>query len=155
MRTVLAFLLLLPLSAPAQTGRPNLLKVERDFDGAIAKHGLEGWMSFMSENTVLSMWEPLTPVAGRETIRKFMADYFAIPGLTITLKPNAARLLPSGQAGYATGTYDWVVPNVVCHCTNEFRGKYITVWTLGYDAQWKVKSFTAFESTGRGCGCAQ
>jgi ketosteroid isomerase-like protein len=148
-------LLLLPLSGAAQTGRPDLLKIDRDFDGAIAKHGLEGWMSFMSENTVLSLWEPVAAVAGREAIRKFMTDYFSVPGLTITLKPNAAHLSPSGQAGYTTGSYDWVVPNVACHCTNEFRGTYITVWSLGYDAQWRVKSFTVFEGSGHGCGCAQ
>jgi ketosteroid isomerase-like protein len=153
MKIVLAVLLLLPLSATAQTVRPDLLRIDRDFSSAIAKHGLEGWMSFMSGNTVLSM-EPLAPVAGQESIRKFLADCLAIPGVTITLKPNSAHLLPSGQAGYTTGTYDWVMPNDLCHCTNEFRGTYITVWSLGHDAQWKVKSFTLVEVAGSVCGCA-
>jgi ketosteroid isomerase-like protein len=154
-RTLLAFLLFLPLSLSAQDAPPDLLKIDHSLDSAIALHGLEGWMNFMSENTVLSMWEPLAPVAGREAIRKFMGDYFAIPGVTITFKPRAAHLSPSGQAGYTTGTYDWVVPNLVCHCTQEFRGKYIAVWSLGYDGHWKLKSFTVFDGWGHGCGCAQ
>lgn len=153
MKTVLAFLLVLPLSAQAQTRHPDLLKVDRGFDSIIAKRGLEGWMSFMSEDTVLSLWDPLQPLAGREAIRKFLTDYFAIPGMEITLKPNAAHLSPSGNTGYTVGNYEWVIPNTVCHCTNHFRGTYIAVWRLGNDAQWKVKSFTVVEESGMGCGC--
>jgi ketosteroid isomerase-like protein len=146
-------LLLLPLNTKAQCTAPDLLETDRDFANAISQRGVEGWMSFMYENSVLSMWYYLQPVAGQAEIRKYMEMYFGIPGLKITLKPEAAHVSPSGDAGYTTGTYEWLSPNTVCRCTNDFLGTYVTAWRLGRDNKWKVKSFTVLEESGTACGC--
>ena len=148
-------LLLLPRNTWAQCTAPELLETDRDFANAISQRGVEGWMSFMSESSVLSMWDYLQPVAGQAEIRKYMEMYFGIRGLKITLKPEAAHLSPSGDAGYTTGTYEWLSPNPVCGCTNDFRGTYVTAWRLGRDNKWKVKSFTVLEESGTGCGCGR
>ena len=148
-------LLLLPLSARAQCAAADLLETDRDFANAITQRGLEGWMSFMYENSMLSMWHYLQPIAGQAEIRKYMEMYFGIHGLKITLKPETAHLAPSCDAGYTTGTYEWLSPNTVCGCTNDFRGTHVTAWRLGRDNKWKVKSFTVLEESGTGCGCGR
>jgi ketosteroid isomerase-like protein len=150
---LISCLLLLPFNARAASAPPDLLQTDRDFAQAISQRGLEGWMSFMSENSVLSMWHYLQPVAGQAEIRKYMEMYFGIPGLVITLNPESAHLSPSGDAGYTSGTYEWVSPNAVCKCTNSFHGTYVTAWRLGPDGRWKVKSFTVLEESGTACGC--
>jgi hypothetical protein len=61
-------------------------------------------------------------VAAQAEIRKYMEMHGGIPGLKITLKPEAAHLSPSCDAGYATGTYEWLSPNTVCGCTTIFEG---------------------------------
>ena len=148
-------LLLLPLSARAQCAAADLLETDRDFANAITQRGLEGWMSFMYENSMLSMWHYLQPIAGQAEIRKYMEMYFGIHGLKITLKPETAHLAPSCDAGYTTGTYEWLSPNTVCGCTNDFRRTHVTAWRLGRDNKWKVKSFTVLEESGTGCGCGR
>jgi hypothetical protein len=60
-------LLLLPLHTNAQRTVPDLLETDRDFSNAISQRGVEGWMSFMSENSVLSMWHYF----GRNSIVRF------------------------------------------------------------------------------------
>jgi ketosteroid isomerase-like protein len=157
MKTFLAFLLLLPLSATAQTATPDLLKTDRDFATAVSERGVEGWMGFMSENAVLSMWGNLQPFAGQAAILNYLTSQFAIRGLTVTLTPESAFLSPSGHAGYTTGTYEWARPNnpanPLCRCTTGFRGTYVTAWRLADDGKWRVKSFTILEEYTFGCGC--
>jgi len=155
MKAILVFcLLVLPLNCMAQTADSGLLKTDGDFADSISKRGVEGWMSFVTENTVLSMWHYSQPVVGQTEISKYLAGYFAEPGWTITLKSEVAHLSPSGDAGYTSGTYEWIIPNAACRCKNDFKGTYVTGWRLGDDGRWRIKSFTVLEESGIGCGCS-
>ena len=155
MKTLLLLcLLVLSLDNKTQKANPALLETDRDFADSFSERGVEGWMSFVSENTVLSMWHDSEPVRGRREIREYLAGYFKESGSTVILNAEAARLSPAGNAGYTSGTYEWIIPNPGCRCKNDFKGTYVTGWRLGDDGRWRIKSFTVLEESGTGCGCS-
>src|SRR3984957_21286981 len=97
MKTLLLLcLLVLSLDNKTQKANPALLETDRDFADSISERGVEGWMSFVSENTVLSMWHDSEPVRGRREICEYLAGYFKESGPTAILNAEGARLTREG-----------------------------------------------------------
>jgi ketosteroid isomerase-like protein len=158
MKTVLA-VLLFSISAVAQMTEPALLQLDRDFAHATSEKRLDGWMKYMMETTVIfGPPNSLTRVVGKEEIERQYREMFAMPDFTMRWTPKTAQLLPSGNTGYTTGTFQWLSTDGTCHCRNDLHGTYLAVWEkepcpgLG---PWKLKAlFPSAEEGSVGCGCA-
>ena len=136
LRTVLFLLLLSSTFALAQSSgsAAPLLRADRDFNTATSAHGLEGWMSFMTDDTVLQRDRAYT---GLEAIRKIMADDFASPTTKLTWKPSSGQMFDSGTMGFTTGDWEY---RAVDPKGNKIalKGQYLTVWKRQKDGSWKV-----------------
>jgi ketosteroid isomerase-like protein len=156
MRTVMA-IFLLTLSAAAQMTTAALLKLDKDFAQATEGERLEGWMKYMMEPTVIfGVQHTDQRIAGKQEIRAYYHDLFAMSDFQMSWVPTKARLLPSRMTGYTVGTFHWVIPNSQCKCVNDWHGTYVAIWEEEARAggNWKLKAL--FPSTDRasvGCGC--
>ncbi len=131
---VLVTLLLAAAVCVAQTGSAALLKADRDFAQAVAQKGLDGWMSFMADNSV-RLGAP--PVVGKEAIRAAMAESFAIPGFKLKWAPTRAAIFKGGNLGYTVGRYEATRANNRGETVTS-SGSYLTVWQKQKDGSWKV-----------------
>ncbi len=132
-RLLLLTLLLVPSLGVAQSAAV-LLKADRDFAQAVAKNGVDGWMSFMAENAVILRRQPFV---GLEAIRSAMQKAFSDSSVTLTWVPTRGQIFKSGTMGYTVGRYQ------VVHRTDQgqsvtSKGTYLTVWQKQADGTWKV-----------------
>jgi ketosteroid isomerase-like protein len=156
MRVLLAFLLF-TVSATAQMTTAALLKMDRDFQRATSEKRLDGWMSYMMDSTVI--FGPPTSaqrIVGKEEIQDYYRTFFAMPNFRMSWTPKKAVILPSGETGYTSGTFHWILPNPGCHCVNDWKGTYLAVWELDshISGEWKLKALFPSIEGGSGCGCA-
>jgi ketosteroid isomerase-like protein len=156
MKAIAAFLLFL-VSALAQKTPTALLKLDREFAQATSEKRLDGWMRYMMDSTVV-FGPPGSAqrIVGREEIRKYYQDMFAMPDFNMTWTPKTAELLPSRRTGYTKGTFHWVSPNDKCHCVNDWHGTYLAVWEEEQcpGGVWKLKAlFPSLEEGSVSCGC--
>ena len=156
-----AILVLLVLSdiAVAQMTPAALLKLDGDFARVTSAKQLDTWMNYMMDSTVIFGPSNSTGhFVGKEEIRRYYRDLFAMPDFSMTLKPESAEILPSGQTGYTKGSFQWTVPDPKCHCINELRGTYLAVWEKEPCPQpngpWKLKALFPAPEDGSACGCA-
>jgi ketosteroid isomerase-like protein len=158
MKALLA-LLLFSISAAAQMTESALLQLDRDFAQATSEKRLDGWMKYMMETTVIfgppnSLWR----LAGKEEIQHYYREAFAMPDFSMRWTPKSAQLLPSGNTGYTTGTFQWVSKEGKCHCLNDLHGTYLAVWErepCPDPGPWKLKAlFPSAEAGSVACGCA-
>ncbi len=158
MKAVLIILLLSHITA-AQMTSAALLKLDRDFARATSEKQLDTWMNYMMDSTVI--FGPSNSsghFVGKEEIRSYYKDLFAMPDFSMSLKPESAEILPSGQTGYTKGSFQWTIPDHKCRCTNELRGTYLAVWEKEPCPQpngpWKLKALFPAPEDGSVCGCA-
>jgi ketosteroid isomerase-like protein len=96
-------------------------------------------------------------VGGKEEIRTLYRDLFSRPDFKMNWTPMSAHLLHSGETGYTTGTFHWVMPNTSCSCVNDWHGTYLAVWDKeGFQrGKWKLKAlFPSAEGKSVSCGCS-
>lgn len=77
------------------------------------------------------------PVHGKDTIRKGLAQMFAIPGPGLSFQTTSVEVARSGDIAYETGTYDFVTTTKNGK-TNDEKGKYVVVWKKQSDGSWKA-----------------
>jgi ketosteroid isomerase-like protein len=137
LRLLLAVLLCCVAAAIAQNATDKaapLLQADRDFNTATSAHGLEGWMEFMTDDTVLQRDKVYT---GRDAIRAAMAEDFSSPGTKLTWKPMSAQLFDSGTMGFTTGDWEFRSKDPKGNKV-ALKGQYLTVWKKQKDGSWKV-----------------
>jgi ketosteroid isomerase-like protein len=156
MRVLLAFVLL-TVSATAQMTTGALLKMDHDFQQSTSERRLDGWMSYMMDSTVI--FGPPTSaqrIVGKEEIQSYYRTFFAMPDFSMRWMPQKAVILPSGETGYTSGTFHWILPNHGCNCINDWKGTYLAVWELDsrISGKWKIKAlFPSIEKGSTSCGC--
>jgi len=153
---MLAFLLF-SVSAAAQMTEAALLKLDLGFARATSEKRLDGWMRYMMDPTVIfGPPHSAQRIVGKEEIRSYYREMFAMPDFNMSWTPETAEVLSSGRIGYTKGTFHWVSPNYRCHCVNDWRGTYLAVWEEEQcpQGEWKLKAlFPSLEEGSVSCGC--
>lgn len=86
-----------------------------------------------------SVLAPNAPIAtGREGIGKLFTGFFALPGFTISWKPERVAVARSGDLGYTSGAYHLTFTGPDGRPITD-DGKYVTVWKKQADGSWKVQ----------------
>jgi len=111
-----------------------LLKTEADFQKATAERGLDGYMSFYTDDSAeLSNGSPV--VSGKANIRHMLEPWG--PENSLTWTPVRADLAASGDLGYTYGNYVFKTKDSNGKPVS-YYGKYATVWKKQKDGSWKV-----------------
>lgn len=137
LRCIGALVLLFCASAFAQSSNDNaapLLQADRDFNAATSAHGLDGWMQFMSDETVLQRDKAYIGLAA---IRAELAQDWANPDFKLTWTPTSAQLFDSGKMGFTTGNWELRSKDAKGNKIG-LKGQYLTVWKKQKDGSWKV-----------------
>ncbi|MGI9101837.1 MAG: YybH family protein [Terriglobales bacterium] len=122
------------LAQSAPESAAPLLQADRDFNAATSARGLDGWMEFMTDETVLQREKPYI---GREAIRATMTPDWSNPDFKLTWKPESGQLFDSGTMGFTTGSWELRTKDAKDKKVG-VRGQYLTVWGKQKDGSWKV-----------------
>ena len=117
--------------------KATLMDADRAFAKAAAEKGLDGWMSFMTEDAARAPRIGAKLTTGKDAIRKLDAVLFADPKLKLVWEPTDAHLFADGKSGVTTGKYR-VQATVGGKETESGRGAYVTWWRREADGSWKV-----------------
>jgi ketosteroid isomerase-like protein len=136
----LPLLALLPATPAAAQGAEAegaaLMQADRDFARAAAARGLEGWMSYFTDDAVRLRWRD-PAVRGLEAIREFDAALFADSAATLTWEPVEAGLYRGGELGWTRGRSEFR-SRAADGTTVVQRGSYLTIWRKEPSGEWKV-----------------
>jgi len=141
MRTIfLASVTLLILALVPSAGTPAnpaaLIKADQTFAEATAAHGLEGFLSFLTED--VSTLRPDRPVlSGKKALAEVWAPLLNNPALAVRWQPMTAAISNSADLGYTIGSYE-IVGSDDQGKRVVGTGKYVTIWRKQRDRSWKV-----------------
>jgi len=121
--------------ADIEAEKKALIQAEADFEAARAQKGMEGWLSFFSEDTaVIIPGKPIT--FNKADMREQLTNTWN-PGVTLKWQPVKADVSASGDLGYTVGTWQLTGKSRKGDPVS-MTGKYMTVWKKQTDGSWKV-----------------
>jgi len=112
----------------------DLLAADRAFAAAAAADGLEGWMSYMTDDTARMPVFGMEFVSGDAAIRAADGPLLDSPERLLTWNPEHGHLFADGRHGFTSGTYEI---QQRADGASLGRGRYLTFWRLT-EVGWKV-----------------
>jgi ketosteroid isomerase-like protein len=116
--------------------RRELLEVDAAFSRATTERGLEGFLSFFSEDAAILSSDART-ITGKPDIRSHYSKAFSTPGFKIAWTPAEAHLHGVGELGYTYGTFQ-ITTRDESGCPSSRTGQYCTIWRKQPDGAWKI-----------------
>jgi ketosteroid isomerase-like protein len=138
----LALLLVLPPALFAagkkvdiEAEKKALVQAEADFEAARAQKGMEGWLSFFSEDTAnFNSGKPIT--FSKAEMREQLTKTWN-PDAILKWQPVKVDVAASGDLAYTVGSWQLTGKNRKGEPIS-MTGKYMTVWKKQADGAWKV-----------------
>ncbi len=110
-------------------------RTDADWLAAAASHDLNRVLPFWADDaTILVPGKP--PIVGKEPIRKYVSEWFAKPGFSITWKTEKVEVSQSGDLAYSTGT-DRISLNGPDGKSLTEEGRGVTIWKKQTDGSWR------------------
>lgn len=115
--------------------RTALFKVDEAWAQAAAARDLEKTLSFWAEDaSVIAPGQ--AAVVGKEALRRWVSEAFALPGFSIRWKTSAFVVSASGDMAYGVGTNEMTINDAEGKPMTE-RGRSVTVWRKEARGGWK------------------
>jgi len=115
----------------------DLLESDRAFARDSAEQGLDGWVSWFSDDAAR-----FTPggdvVRGLEAIRERDAPIFADPAVRLVWEPTDGGLFDDGDHGFTAGRYEVIRFRDGSSSETISRGRYVSIWRRDDVGRWKV-----------------
>jgi uncharacterized protein (TIGR02246 family) len=127
-----------PQAAPdtREADERAIREIEIEWSKAIAAKDVERCMSFYADDA--SALEPGKPmVTGKDAMRKGMAAFLAIPGMSITFQTAKVLVARGGDLAYTHLTYAMTVNDAKGKPVND-TGKGVMVYRKQPDGKWKI-----------------
>ena len=122
-------------AADLQTVRATLLRIDNAWAHAAAAKDVERTLSFWADDA--SVVPPGQPaVVGKEAIRRYVTEAFAIPGFSINWKTSDFSVSASGDVAYGMATNTTTFNDPQGKLITE-HGRGVTVWRKGPGGKWK------------------
>jgi ketosteroid isomerase-like protein len=132
---VLAGSLASPAAPDLQAERAELLRLDKAWAQAAAARDLEKTVSFWADDArVVPAGQPA--VVGKEAIRRYVAEGFALPGFSIEWETTDFVVSASGDMAYGVGA-NKVTVNGPDGTPLAQRGRAVTVWMKDAGGAWK------------------
>jgi ketosteroid isomerase-like protein len=112
----------------------ELLELDREFDSATAREGVDGWLSYFAPSGMM-MPANHEIVIGQAAIREFASKAFTSPGFSLRWEPIDADV--SGGLGYTYGISKVMRTGADGKPVQSY-GKYVTIWRKQRDKTWKI-----------------
>ena len=122
-----------------QGGQPEadtLMQLDKDFDEATARKGVEGWVMYFAENGSM-VSGTAAPTTGRDAIRKAMSGLFGDSTFSLRWTPTSAGIFIPGKLGYTVGRSEQRGKDKEGRRVIK-RGVYTTLWMKQGDGSWKI-----------------
>jgi uncharacterized protein (TIGR02246 family) len=111
-------------------------ETELAWSRACAAKDLEATLSFYADDaSILSPNMPI--VTGKDALRKWWAQDFAMPGMSIAFRSDKIEVARSGDLAWSRGTADVTFNDPAGQLIRD-RDKYIAVWRKQADGKWKA-----------------
>ena len=118
-----------------ESERTALFRADEAWAQAAAAKDLEKTLSFWTEDA--SVLPPgQAAVVGKEAIRRYVSEAFALPGFAIRWKTTEFVVSASGDMAYGVGTNEMTVNDAQGKPMTQ-RGRGITVWRKDGKSGWK------------------
>jgi len=115
----------------------ELMEADRAFARDTAERGLEGWVSWFSDDA--ARFAPAGKIArGLEAIREQDAPSFADPAIRLVWEPTGGGVFDDGDHGFTVGRYDLVQSTEGSPAATLSRGSYVSIWRRDSAGGWKV-----------------
>ena len=137
MRTLMTLILLGSVATAADL-KDALMSADREFAKKTAEKGLDGWMSFMSDEIVRTRRPGEKLTVGTEAVHKEDASIFADPTKKLVWEPIDAHGFKDGKSGVTSGRYKVVMIDKGGKESTISTGGYVTWWRQDSDGAWKV-----------------
>ncbi|MGE5647468.1 MAG: YybH family protein [Acidobacteriota bacterium] len=112
----------------------ELIELDREFDAATARDGVDGWLSYFAPGGMM-MPANHDIVVGQAAIREFASKAFTSPGFSLRWEPIDGDV--SGGLGYTYGISKVMRPGKDGKPAESY-GKYVTIWRKQRDKTWKI-----------------
>jgi uncharacterized protein (TIGR02246 family) len=110
-------------------------RTDSEWLAAASAHDLDRVLPFWADDaTILA---PGTPaVTGKDAIRKYVLEAFAIPGFSITWKTETIEVAQAGDLAYSSGT-DRITLNTPDGKSVVQENRGVAIWKKQPDGSWK------------------
>jgi ketosteroid isomerase-like protein len=115
---------------------PLLMQLDRDFDKATAKKGVNGWVAYFAPNGSM-ISDTSKPTTGADEIRKVMGPAFQDSSFSLRWHPVKAEMMMPGVLGYTVGRWERLRKNKEGKMMKS-TGSYTSVWKKQPDGSWKI-----------------
>ncbi len=113
-------------SSDLYTLRTSLLETDRQWAKAVRGDDADRIAAFWTEDAVIyTAGRP--PVAGKKSLREFVARNRSIPGFALSWEVSEAVVSKAGDLGYTLGPYEITVPSPEGGLRTH-RGNHICMW---------------------------
>ena len=115
--------------------RAALARADKAWSEAAVSKDVERVVSFWTDDA--TVYPPGQPaVVGKDALRRYVTEGFAIPGFSIRWETRAFEVSASGDMAYGLGTNVVTMNDAQGKVMTE-RGRGVTVWRKGKDGSWK------------------
>lgn len=115
--------------------RAALFQTDKAWSQAAASKDVEKTLSFWTDDA--SVFPPGQPaVVGKDAIRRYVTESFALPGFSIRWETSAFEVSASGDMAYGLGTNVVTINDPQGKVITE-RGRGVAVWRKGKDGSWR------------------
>lgn len=116
----------------------ELMEADRAFARATKAKGIDGWMSFMTDDAV--RLSPLggKAIVGKAAVRELDAKMLGVAGRTLQWEPVDGGGFADGKHGFTTGKGRMVGTKDDGSEETVWSGVYVTMWRKNDAGQWKV-----------------
>ena len=115
--------------------RTALARADKAWSEAAVSKDVESVLSFWTDDAIV--YPPgQPPVVGKDALRRYVTEGFAIPGFSIRWETSAFEVSASGDMAYGLGTNVVTMNDAQGKVMTE-RGRGVTVWRKGKDGSWK------------------
>jgi uncharacterized protein (TIGR02246 family) len=113
----------------------RLMAISREWSQAAASGDTDRVASYWGEDATVMM-PGLPTFKGKDAIRRYVAESYAIPGFRISWEPLEAYVSASGDMGYIIERSQVTMPDATGKLATT-TSRAVTVWRKGPGGQWR------------------
>jgi ketosteroid isomerase-like protein len=128
-----------PSAASRQEAREQVMATERAFAKTMADRDLNGFASFLAEDTVF--FSGPKPLHGKQAVAEFWSRFYTNPKAPFSWGPEDVEVLESGSLALSAGP--------VHNPEGKLIGRFTSIWRLEAPGKWRI----VFDKGGEVCDC--
>jgi ketosteroid isomerase-like protein len=110
-------------------------KADENWSAAAKTNQVDAWVAYYSDDAVVFPPND-APAASKDSIRKTVGEFLAMPGLSVSWKTAKVEAARSGDVAFSYGAYEMTAKGPKGKPVMD-HGKYLEVWKKQPDGEWK------------------